>query len=78
MAIFQYPQKSSSAQGWQGKGECHSAGWRPVWGKDISMKVADGLGSGFLCPPSMKCFKHTTLTQLFLALTLGNKFDGKS
>lgn len=41
-AIFQYPQKPSSAQGWRVQGECHSAGWQPVWGKDINMKVTGG------------------------------------
>ena len=41
-AVFQYPQKSSSAQGWQVQGGCHSAGWQPTRGKEGNMKVASG------------------------------------
>ena len=35
-AVFQYPQKSSSAQGWQVKGGCHSVGWQPTWERRTS------------------------------------------
>ena len=76
-AVFQYPQKSSSAQGWQVQGGCHSAGWQPIRGKESNMKVAGGpslssLSLSIHAPnkhlPFMERLKDTVATQLFKQL----------